>query len=281
MSHRARYANLERLLTLDPQKDCQEIVFLVGAYEYPFLIKKSLEFALFRTYAVPSIGALLDKTRQFHQHGQRRYDDTSLLIAEFVEHGYDSERGRKAIQRMNQLHSRYGISNDDFLYVLGAFTFVPTDWHMRWGWRTPSEHEKLANYYFWVEVGRRMGMKDIPATYEAFEAFFRAYERDHFAYTPESRRVADNTIAVFLSWYPRLLRPLIREVIYAMLDEPLREAFGYPKPHAIFSASVNAGLRAWAWVLKHIAPPRTQPYLITQLPNRTYPHGYDIETMGS
>ncbi len=281
MAHPQRYTNLERVLSLDPQADCQQIVFLVGAYEYPFLMQKSLEFALFRTYAVPSIGALLDRTQQFYRHGQRRYDDTSLLIAEFVEHGYDSERGRRAIQRMNQLHRRYNISNEDFLYVLGAFIFVPIDWHQRWGWRPPTEHEKRANYYFWVEVGKRMGMRDIPPTYEAFEAFFRAYERDHFAYTPASRRVADSTIAVFLSWFPSLLRPLVREVIYAMMDDPLREAFRYPKPHALLRWGVDAGLRAWAWGLRHFAPPRRRPYLLTRLPNRTYPHGYDIDKMGS
>lgn len=44
-----RYDIYERIQQLDPERDCQTIVYLVGAYEYPWLIRKSLEFALFRT----------------------------------------------------------------------------------------------------------------------------------------------------------------------------------------------------------------------------------------
>lgn len=278
--HPHRFKLLERVLSLDPQQHCQEIVLLVGAYEYPFLMQKSLEFALFRTYAVPSIGALLDQTQQFSHYAQRRYDDTSLLIAEIVENGYDSERGLTAIKQMNRLHGRYDISNDDFLYVLGAFIFTPIDWHERFGWRSPTHHEKLANYYFWVEVGKRMGMKALPSTYEAFEAFFRQYERDHFRYSDASHRVAEQTLTLFLGWYPRLLHPLIRQVIYAFLDAPLREAFGYPRANRAIQWLAERGLRAHAWWLRHVASPRKTPHLLTKLPNRTYPNGYTIETMG-
>jgi hypothetical protein len=278
---RGRYDNLKRILQLDPLRDHQQIVQIVGSYEYPWMMQKSLEFALFRTYAVPSIGALLDTTRQFARHGQKRYDDTSLLIAEFVEHGYDSERGRRAIRRMNALHGRYAISNDDFLYVLGTFIFTPIDWHRKFGWRQPTDHESLANYYFWVEVGKRMAIRDIPESYEAYERFFRDYERQHFRYTPESRRVADATIEVFLSWYPRPLHGLIREVIYALMDEPLREAFGYPKPSGALKALVEGSLKLMALWIRYAMPPRRQPYRLTALPNRTYRQGYQIDKLGS
>ena len=177
MTH--RYDILHKVLTLDPQKDCQEIVFLVGSYEYPFLMVKALEFALFRTYAVPSISALLAKTGRFEHAGQRRYDDTSLLISEFVEEGYDSVRGRAAIRQMNRLHQRFTISNDDYLYVLSTFVFTPIYFHRQFGWRTPTQHENIANFTFWHEVGKRMNIEHLPATIEEFEAFHRAYERDN------------------------------------------------------------------------------------------------------
>ena len=98
-----RYDILHQVLQLDPEKDNQEIAFLVGAYEYPWLIKKALEFALFRTYGIPKSSRLLDSTSQFYNHGQRRYDDTTLLIAEIVENGYDSDRGLRAIKTMNRM----------------------------------------------------------------------------------------------------------------------------------------------------------------------------------
>lgn len=274
-----RYAILRQVLALDPKADCQQIVNLVGAYEYPWLMQKSLEFALFRTYAVPSISALLAQTGRFEHAGQRRYDDTSLIISEFVEEGFDSVRGRAAIRQMNRLHGRYAISNDDYLYVLSTFIFVPIDWHNQFGWRPPTQHENLANYYFWCEVGRRMAIRDIPATFEAYEQFYRAYERRHFVYAESNRRIADATIAIFCGWYPRVLTPLIRQIVYTFMDEPLRTAFGYPRANPLLKVITHSALKLGARVLRWL-PPRRQPYSLRTRPIRSYPRGYEIEQLG-
>jgi hypothetical protein len=76
-----------------------------------------LEIALFRTFAVPAISALLDRTGEFHQRPQRRYDDTDLLVSALLEEGYDGELGRKALRNMNRQHGRFDIANDEFLYA--------------------------------------------------------------------------------------------------------------------------------------------------------------------
>ncbi|XWX03292.1 oxygenase MpaB family protein [Aggregatilineales bacterium SYSU G02658] len=274
-----RYDVLARVLALDPQRDCQEIVRLVGAYESPWLMQKSLEFALFRTYAVPSISGLLAQTGRFQHAGQRRYDDTTLLISEFVEEGLDSPRGRAALRQMNRLHGRFAISNEDYLYVLSTFIYTPIYWHRRFGWRPPTHHENLANYYFWCEVGRRMNIKDIPPTFEAFEAFHQAYEREHFVYADTNRQIAEYTIQVFCSWYPRFLTPLIRQVIYTFLDEPLRRAFGYPDPNPALKLLTHGALKLRGFALRYL-PPRQAPYSLRAQPTRSYPHGYEIEQLG-
>ncbi len=67
--------------------------------------------------------------------------------------GYDSPEGRRAIRRMNQIHGRFEISNDDFLYVLSSFVFEPIRWNARFGWRPLIEAERLASFHFWLEVG--------------------------------------------------------------------------------------------------------------------------------
>ena len=274
-----RFDVYHQLMQLDPKQDCQEMVYLIGSYEYPWLIKKSLEFALFRTYGVPKSSRLLDRAGQFKRHGQRRYDDTTLLIAEITENGYESERGLKAIKIMNRLHGKYDISNEEMLYVLSTFIYEPIRWNTRWGWRTPTHHENLASYYFWVEVGKRMGIKSIPDTYEAFEQYNIDYERDNYAYDPANRRVAEATIEIMQSWYPSFLRPLVREGIYAMVDEPLRKAFGFPKGKPILNWSINAGLLLAAKILRYM-PPRLEPFRLTKEPNRSYPNGYELEKLG-
>src|SRR6478672_5406853 len=111
-------STLEQIQALDPVADHQRIVFLSTRCDFPFDTTRALEFALFRTFCVPSVGALLDRTQEFGKRTQRRYDDTDLIMSEIVEHGYESERGQRAIARMNAIHGRFAISNTDFLYVL-------------------------------------------------------------------------------------------------------------------------------------------------------------------
>lgn len=275
-----RYDIFNEIKSLDPVEDHQRIVYLVGSYEYPWLVRKSLEFALFRTYASPRISRVLRATGQFQRHGQKRYDDTSLMLAGLAEHGYDSEFGRAVISAMNFLHGQYNIKNEDMLYVLSTFAFEPTRWHERYSWRKPTRNENLANYYFWREVGRRMHIQDIPATMEKFEAFNIAYERENFRYDDANRAIGEATVDVFLSWYPRFLRPIIRRFLIAFMDEPLRKAMGFKKPPRIVHLLTDRGLWLFGKLLRFM-PPRSKPFVFTELPNRTYPDGFDVERIGA
>ena len=121
------------------------------------------------------------------------------------EWGYENGRGKEALERMNWAHAHYKISNDDFLYVLSTFIFEPVRWIDRFGWRKTCRNERLGYYCFWREVGKRMGIVDIPPSYEAFEAWSRAYERQHFRFAETNQRVGASTRDLFASWFPRLL----------------------------------------------------------------------------
>jgi len=57
-----RHSILREIRRLDPVRDNQRIVFLSTCFEFPFDTTRALEFALFRTFAVPSIAALLERT---------------------------------------------------------------------------------------------------------------------------------------------------------------------------------------------------------------------------
>ena len=99
-----RFDVLRRIEALDPARDCAEIYRLMGTREFPWDMTQALSFALFRTYAVPSIGALLARTGELTERTQKRYDDTVLILDAVLEHGTDSRQGRPAIRRMNQMH---------------------------------------------------------------------------------------------------------------------------------------------------------------------------------
>lgn len=253
--------------------------FLTTRHDFPFDTTRALELALFRTFAMPSVGALLHRTGEFERRAQKRYDDTDLLLSEVMEWGYDSDRGRAALKRVNEIHGRFRIAHEDFLYVLSTFVFEPIRFNARFGWRRLTEAEKQAMFYFWREVGRRMGIHDIPATLEAFQAFSEAYERDRFRATDAGRRVGLATRELFAGWFPRPVRPLIRQAIYALLDDRTREAFGFPPAHPLFRRLVPAALVVRAYVLRWV-PRRRRPLLRTARQTPTYPRGYRVEQLG-
>ena len=86
----ARFSVLRQIQSLDPERDHQRIVFLSKSYDFAFDTTRALEFALYRTYCVPSISALLDRTGEFRLRPQKRYDDTDLIVSTLMEWGYDS-----------------------------------------------------------------------------------------------------------------------------------------------------------------------------------------------
>jgi hypothetical protein len=270
---------LREIRGLDPVADHQRIVHLDVCYEFPFDTTRSLELALFRTFAVPSIAALLDSTGEFAQRAQKRYDDTDLLLSTIVEHGYESRAGTRAIRRMNQIHGRFEISNDDFLYVLSSFVYEPIRWNARFGWRRLIEAERLATFHFWREVGRRMAIRDIPERYDELERFNAAYERRHFRRTDTARRVGLATRDMFLTWFPGLPKRLGAPAIYALMDEPLLEAFGFPRPSRRVRAAVQGALRARARAVA-LLPARRRPRLRTERRTRTYGRAYALEELG-
>src|SRR5262245_20363354 len=249
---------LEEIRSLDPERDCQRIVFLSTCFDFPFDTTRALEFALFRSFASPSVSALLDRTGEFARRAQKRYDDTDLLVSELMEWGCDSDCGRRALRRINQLHGRFAIANDDFRYVLSTFIFEPIRWNARFGWRPMCAQEKLALFWFWREAGTRMNIRDVPPDFAAFEEFNRAYERDQFRFAETTQRVGTATREMFVRWFPRPFAPVVRRAIYALLDEPLREAFGFPAPSRLMRRAVPAALR-WRARLVRWLPKRRRP----------------------
>ncbi|CAM5609507.1 oxygenase MpaB family protein [Streptomyces griseomycini] len=276
-----RFERLERIRRMDPYREATEIYRLSVAYEFPWDFARSLELALYRTYAVPRIGRLLAETAELTDRTQKRYDDTSLLLDAVVEHGFGSDRGRTAIRRINRMHRSYDIPDDDMRYVLCTFVVMPKRWIDAYGWRRMSRHETVAAAVHYQTLGRHMGIKDIPGSYEEFETFLDAYEEAHFGWDEGARRVSDATLDLMASWYPRPLAPLLRTATLALLDDPLLRAFRYTPPGPATRAWVRRAVRLRGRAVR-LLPPRSVPHFARQ--NREikgYPNGYRLEDLGT
>lgn len=266
---------------LDPESRFHEIYRNLTTYEFPWDFNQALSFALFRTYAVPSIGSLLDATGAFTETTQKRYDDTSILLEVPLLQGFDSAEGKAAIRRINQMHRMYDISNDDFRYVLSTFVVVPQRWIQAYGWRQLTDDELLASVRYYQALGRHMGIKDIPGTYGEFETLMDSYEAEHFAFDPGGRRVADATMDLLASFYPSFAKPAVELFSRCLMDEPLLAAFRYPEPGNLARKISVGALRGRARLLA-VLPPRRKPQFVHDMPRiRSYPNGFDINSMGT
>jgi hypothetical protein len=260
-------------------KDHCRIVHLLTGYEFPWDVVRALEVALMRTFCSPSISHLLHRTEEFRNHGQKRYDDTALLVAEFMQNGYDDERGKHAITHINKIHGFYNIANDDFLFVLSTFIFLPIQWIDAYGWRKTIENEREALLYFFSEVGRRMNIKNIPGTLKDFEKFIHDYESKNFVFEETNRATGNATVNILKGWMPFFARPFVLPVMKCLLDESMIKALGYTLPPALLKTSVNAAMKLRAVSLRKITFKR-YPSFVTTEHNRTYPEGYKIEHLG-
>lgn len=270
-----------QITQLDPAKDHEQISFLLSCHVFPWDLERALEFALFRTFAIPSISGLLAQTGEFQHRPRKRYDDTELILFEILEHGMNSLRGKRAIRRMNSMHGRFEISNDDFLYVLSTFIFEPIRWLEKYAYRPMTELEKQGVFKNYLELGRRMNLKDVPQTLEEFERFNLDYEAKHFQYAASNRLIADKTIDLLLGFYlPKWLFGVGRPFVFALLDEPLRVALGIRKVASWRKVLMKAGLRVHA-IFHQISSEPTEPVLGTRRKRPTYPEGYQIEELGT
>ncbi|MGA5323996.1 oxygenase MpaB family protein [Streptomyces seoulensis] len=276
-----RFKRLDQIRRMDPVADASEIYRLSVAFEFPWDYTRALELALYRTYAVPSIGRLLAETAELTERSQRRYDDTALLLDAVVEHGFAAQEGRTAIRRINQMHRSYDISDDDMRYVLSTFVVMPRRWIDTYGWRRLSRHEIVATTEYYRTLGRHMGIPGIPETFEEFEALLDAYERDHFAWDQHSRQVSDATLDLMVSWYPRPLAPLLRTVTLSLLNEPLLRAFRYEAPSATAASLVRRAVRFRGRLVRLLPPRRTPHFARQNWEIKSYPNGYRTSDLGT
>jgi hypothetical protein len=154
---------------------------------------------------------------------------------------------------------------------------------VRWidavGWRPTCRNERLGYYYFWREIGTRMGIDDIPVSYEEFEVWNRSYESRQFRFAETNQRIAFSTRELFASWFPRVAAPIVRYSIYAMLDDPMIVSFGFPRPLPLTRPLLRSLLKLRGQLVRWL-PPRRSPHFFTDNRNRTYPEGYEITGLG-
>ena len=76
-----------RIERLDPEVDFAEIYRVMATHEFPWDMTQSLGLALYRSYAVPSIGGCSPRPVSSSGGRHKRYADTGLILDAVIEHG--------------------------------------------------------------------------------------------------------------------------------------------------------------------------------------------------
>lgn len=233
---------LNELDSLDPKKDNERIVHLLSGYAYVFDFYRSQEFALFKTFGVPSISGLLNFTQEFAKRGRKRYDDTGLLLTEIARYGYSSKKGGAALSRMNEIHSRFKIRNENYLLVLCTFIYEPIDWIAKYSHRPLSRREQEGLYYFWFNVATRMEIKNIPPTIDDLRNFYTDFQEKNVVFAPSNAAVVKQALDFFCADFPAFLHSTIIHAVRSFLPPLYLEAFGLPPGSATTRSLIEWGL---------------------------------------
>lgn len=242
--------------------------------EFPSISLKALQFALFRTYGIPSISSLLLKTSQFSNTATsfKRYADTGALIGQFMTFGPTSDRALNAIARTKFLHTRYRASGkileSDMLYTLSLFAIEPIRFVEIYEWRTLSELEKCAVGTYWKNLGDaleidfgvlpsgKVGFRDGLHFIEEITEWSHQYEAEHMKPSPENKAVADKTMDVLVYALPGWVKGVGIRFASCMMDERLREAMIYDAPPRIYSAIFASLVAVRRFYLRYLCLPR-------------------------
>ncbi|KAL4883215.1 streptococcal 67 kDa myosin-cross-reactive antigen like family-domain-containing protein [Aspergillus karnatakaensis] len=268
-----KYTTREEMASMTDH-DAWEIQKLMLVMEFPSASLKALQFALFRTYGIPTISSLLLKTSQFSNPATsfKRYADTGALIGQFMAFEPSSERAQTAIARTKFLHVGYRASGkileSDMLYTLSLFALEPIRFIDLFEWRSLSDLEQCAIGTYWKSLGDALEISfaDLPSGPHAFRdglhfleelrAWSLKYEEDYMKPSPENKEVADKTMDVLVYAMPRFLKPVGVNFAACVMDDRLREAMMYQRPPAIYNAIFSSLVSVRKFYLRYLALPR-------------------------
>ncbi|KAK5822220.1 hypothetical protein F5H01DRAFT_289299, partial [Linnemannia elongata] len=286
-----RYRRINNLLRKYPDPTlplrdlnvAREVTTATSGYDFPFVNVISLEFALFKTYAIPSISKILAATKQFATQCPKRADDTGLILCEMTEtykrQEYrrmtegkedldedltDAKRERLALEKLNLIHGHYPIRQEDYLYTLALFILEPVSWINRLEWRQITDLEK------------------------------NNYERENMVYAPSNVAIAQATTSLLLSKSPKVIHPLGRHIVSSLLTDRLRTAFAIPNPPRGLTTFILGVFKLRRFFIQYLLLPKWYPNFRTALRANdegkfvprwnkyapVYPNGYHIEDLG-
>lgn len=220
----------DELAGLDPIEDADRIYHhLSNAFRVEARVLELL--AINRIAVSTDIAVLIRGTRESEERGVARFYDTYALFANYFEWGRDSKRGRDAAARINAVHGRYTIPNEDMKFVLLQTAFTWLDGADRLGHRHLLPVERHGLFHALVRLGRDMHIEGLEDDYDVMLAWFRDYNRAHAAFHASKRACFDAIVHRSIPpETPPQLALALELAARAGMDDDYRSALGCLPP---------------------------------------------------
>ncbi len=235
---------------LDPARDDERIVRLMNEvrFGWPPIAAAFYTVAFARQVAVPSIAYILHRGGRspVFTQSRKRNDDTLVFFAEFFHHGHSSARGREAVDRMQEIHGHFPITQEDSLYTLSTIITEGPRAGALVGTQPLSWVEREANATFWSGIGAHMGLPGLPWSYADALDYALTYEREHWGHTTAGQAVARAVIEDYIArWVPERLRSRAFTAFCVLLGPELRAVHRFPEPSPLQERLVLGALRGY------------------------------------
>lgn len=260
-----------------PPDDWADVYRRLVVRELAFDFRVGFAIEYYRTFSTPAMARVLAAHGEMLRNPKKRSYDTALILMEIIAGGFDSPRGRAALQLLIHAHDRVTATADEFRYVLLSLWVIPRRWIAAHGVRQLTPAEDASAFRFYQELGRRMRLT-MPDTDQAAIAFYEQFEADNVAWSPEAVQLFDATIGVLGARLPAPARPLIRPIMAALVDDPrMARALGLRPAPAPLARLVFGALRVRSKLAK---PTQTDTFTPGQSGHTMYPNGYTLEDLG-
>lgn len=229
-----RYWINTELKSLDPAVDYARMVDLILNWREtnPFLHHLLYTLGFIKQVADPKIAQIIHRAGagSIVRATAQRGDETLRFFGTWWRYGPDSEKGRESIVRLNAIHSRFPITNEQYLYTLATLVVLPDEVYARISAPQRPDFERKAMVKFWQQVGREMNLVAIPEDYQAFEKYYADYEASRFAKSEAGQVCAEYLLTDFVQrWFPNN-ESKGRRMLLSLFDERLKGLFEFEYP---------------------------------------------------
>ncbi len=279
MGSKDPFVRREKIESLDPNTDYREITKLFYADFQSIMMLQSVQSFLMN-FSSPRMSRILGSTGELTRRFEKRFLDTALLAGSVMEHGFEPGPGRDAARRVNAMHRQYDIHPDDFIMtgcdeVVAALTVSG-----RFGWREVSDKERQSVRNYYSDQTRAFGSREpLPPTADECFAFWHQYLDEQLAFEPQNKEMADQLLRFFQKRMPSYLKPLIKPMLLAQVDDRVVRACGYATP----AVPLRWLSKAFFGQLsrRDPVPDQLSSDFLGQMAEKVYPDGWKISDVGT